>query len=116
METGVRGGCGGGNFRKPGGRYAGYDVMDADADKIGTVDTSNMNEPDQRDYVAASGGLTGLIPGTTSSSLIPLDICKADNNRRAIQASAHEDTVKNSPSSSTSQEMTPEHEAQVRNL
>lgn len=102
-----------GSFRKLGDRYAGYDVMDADGDKIGTVDTTYVNELDQREYVAVSGGLTGLLPGT-SSSVVPLDICTVDNNRKAIQASTHRDTVKNSPSLSTSQEMTPEYEAQVR--
>ncbi len=103
-----------GSFRKLGDRYSGYDVVDADGDNIGTVDTTYVNEPDQREYVAVSGGLTGLIPGT-SSSLVPLDICTVDNNRKTIQASTHKDTVKNSPSLSTSQEMTPEYEAQVRN-
>jgi hypothetical protein len=107
-------GAAGGSIRKLQDRYAGYDVMDADGGKIGTVDTTYVNELDQREYVAVSGTLTGLIPGT-SSSVVPLDICMLDNNRRAIQASTHKDSVKNSPSLSTSQEMTPEYEAQVRN-
>ena len=106
-------GAASGSFRKLQDRYAGYDVVDADGDKIGTVDTTYVNELDQREYVAVSGGLTGLIPGT-SSSIVPLDICTVDNNRRTIQASTHKDTVKNSPSLSTNQEMTPEYEAQVR--
>ncbi len=37
-----------------------------------------------------------------------------DNTSRTIQASTHKDTVKNSPSLSTNQEMTPEYEGQVR--
>ncbi len=106
-------GVAGGSIRKLKDRYAGYDVMDADGDKIGTVDTTYVNELDQREYVAVSGGLTGLIP-ETSSSIVPLDICTVDNNRRTIQASTHKDTVKKSPSLSTDQEMTPEYEAQVR--
>jgi hypothetical protein len=106
-------GAAGGRFRKLKDRYAGYDVVDADGDEIGTADTTYVNELDQREYVAVSGGLTGFIPGT-SSSILPLDICTVDNNRRAIQASTHKDSVKNSPSLSTSQEMTPEYEAQVR--
>ena len=107
-------GAAGGSFRKLQDRYAGYDVTDADGDKIGTVDTTYVNEVDQREYVAVSGGLTGLIP-RARSSVILLGICTVVNNRRAIQASTHKDTVKNSPSLSTSQEITPGYEAQVRN-
>ena len=77
-------------------------------------DTTYVNELDQREYAAVSGGLTGFIPGT-SSSIVPLDICTVDNNRGAIQASTRKDSVKNSPSLSASQEMTPGYEAQVRN-
>lgn len=50
-------GAAGGRFRKLKDRYAGYDVVDADGDKIGTADTTYVNELDQREYVAVSGGL-----------------------------------------------------------
>ena len=61
-------------------------------------DTTYVNELDQREYVAVSGGPTGFMPGT-SSSVVPLAICTVDNNRRAIiQASTRKDSVKNSPS------------------
>jgi stress response protein YsnF len=43
-----------------------------------------------------------------------MDVCAVDNTSRTIQASTHKDTVKNSPSLSTNQEMTPEYEEQVR--
>ncbi len=43
-----------------------------------------------------------------------MDICAVDNTSRNTQASTHQDAVKSSPSSSTSQEMTPEYEGQVR--
>ena len=36
------------------------------------------------------------------------------HNSRTIQASAQQDAIKNSPSLSTNQEMTPEYEGQVR--
>lgn len=43
-----------------------------------------------------------------------MEVCTVDNTTRTIRASTHQDTVKNSPSLSTSQEMTPEYESQVR--
>jgi PRC-barrel domain protein len=106
-------GRGTGSFRRVGDRYDGYTVVDADGDKIGTVDTTYVNETNQSEYVAVRRGLAGLIPGT-GSSIIPMDVCAVDNTSRTIQASTHKDTVKNSPSLSTSQEMTPEYEGQVR--
>jgi hypothetical protein len=106
-------GRGTGSFRQIGDRYDGYTVVDADGDKIGTVDTTYVNETNQSEYVAVRRGLAGLIPGT-GSSIIPMDVCAVDNTSRTIQASVHQDTVKNSPALSSSQEMTPEYEGQVR--
>ena len=37
-----------------------------------------------------------------------------NNTNTTLQSSTHKDTVKNSPSLSTNQEMTPEYEGQVR--
>ena len=100
-------------FRKVGDRYDGYTVVDADGEKIGTVDTTYVDETSQREYIAVRRGLASLIPGT-GSSIIPMDVCAVDNTSRTIQASTHKDTVKNSPSLCTNQEMTPEYEGQVR--
>lgn len=102
-----------GSFRKVDNRYDGYTVLDADGDKIGTVDTTYLNESSQREYLAVKRGLTGLIPGT-GASIIPIDICTVDNTSRTIEASTHKDAVKSSPSLSTGQELTPEYEGQVR--
>ena len=87
--------------------------MDADGRKIGTVDTTYVNEGTQSEYVAVRRGLAGLLPGT-GSSISPIEICAVDNTSKTIQASTHQDAVKNSPSLSSSQEMTPEYEGQVR--
>jgi hypothetical protein len=102
-----------GSFRRVGDRYDGYAVVDADGDKIGTVDTTYVNEAGQREYIAVRRGLAGLIPGT-GSSIIRMDVCAVDNTSRTVQVSTHKDTVKNSPSLSTNQQMTPEYEGQVR--
>lgn len=102
-----------GGFRRLGDRYSGYSVVDSDGDKIGSVDATYVNEADQREYVAVSGGLSGLLPGT-SSSVLPLDICTVDNNTSTITASTHKDSVKNAPSLGSGGEMTPELEGQIR--
>ena len=94
-------------------RYNRYDVVDLDGDKIGTVDHTYVSESDQREYVAVSRGLTGLLPGT-GSSIIPLDVCAVDNTSRTIQVNARKDLVKNSPSLGSGDEMSPEYESQVR--
>lgn len=102
-----------GGFRKVEDRYAGYDVVDLDGSKVGTVDHTFVDEGNQREYIAVKRGLAGLLPGT-GSSIIPMDVCAADNTSRTIRVNAGEDVIKNSPSLSGSQEMTPEYEGQVR--
>lgn len=103
-----------GLLRKVEERYAGYDVQDVDGDKIGTVDAAYVNEDNQREYIAVSGGLSSLIPGTSGSNLIPVDICTVDNNQRVIEVSTQKDAVTNSPSLKGGSDLTPEYEAQVR--
>lgn len=104
---------GSGGFRKVEDRYSGYDVVDADGEKIGTVDHTFVDEGNQREYIAVKRGLAGLLPGT-GSSILPMEICAADNTSMTIQASAGKDVIKNSPSLSGTQEMTPDYEGQVR--
>ena len=102
-----------GRFRRVEDRYNRYDVVDLDGDKIGTVDHTYVSESDQREYVAVSRGLTGLLPGTRSS-IIPLEVYAVDNTSRTIQVNAEKDLVKNSPSLGSGDEMSPEYESQVR--
>jgi hypothetical protein len=64
-----------------GDKYDGYTVVDGD--KIGTVDTTYVDETSQREYIAVRRGLTGLLPGT-GSSIIPMDVCAVDNTSRTI--------------------------------
>lgn len=102
-----------GSFRKLEDRYSGYDVVDEDGDKIGTVDTTYVNEAGQQEYVAVRRGLAGLLPGT-GSSIIPMDACAVDNTSRTVRVSADKDVVKGSPSLGSNEQMTPEYETQVR--
>ncbi len=103
-----------GVLRKVQERYDGYDVLDIDGDKIGSVDATYVNEDNQREYLAVSGGLSSLIPGTSGSNLIPLDLCTVDNNQGVVEVSTQKDAVKNSPSLKGTSDLTPEYEAQVR--
>ncbi len=93
--------------------YAGFDVVDRTGDKVGTVDTAYIDETNQREYIAVRRGIAGLIPGT-GSSLIPMDICKVDNNRETVEVSVDKDTVKDSPSVDTSETLSSEQASQVR--
>src|SRR5215213_7333414 len=102
-----------GRFRRVQDRYNRYDVVDADGDKIGTVDHTYVSEADQREYVAVSRGLAGLLPGT-GSSIIPLDVCAVDNTSRTSQVNVEKEIVKNSPTLGIGDEMSPEYESQVR--
>lgn len=52
-------GGGVGEFRELKERHENYTVYDMDGDKIGTVDTTYVNEANQREYVAVSGGSRG---------------------------------------------------------
>jgi hypothetical protein len=94
-----------GRFRRVEDRYNRYDVVDGD--RVGTVDHTYVSESDQRECVAVSSGLTGLLPGT-GSSIIALDVRAADNTSRTIQVNAEKDLVKNSPSLGSGDEMSPE--------
>jgi hypothetical protein len=63
-----------------GGTEVRRDVYDIDQDKIGSVDATYVNESNQREYIAVSGGLSSLLPGTSWSHLIPADLCTINNN------------------------------------
>ncbi len=101
------------NLRKLEDMYSGYDVVDQSGEKIGTVDTAFIDETNQHEYVAVKRGLVGLIPGT-GSSLIPLDMCRVDNNQSTIEVSADKDMVKDSPSVDSSKPLSAEQASQVR--
>ena len=103
-----------GLLRKVEERYSGYDVQDLDGDKVGSVDAAYVNEDNQQEYIAVSGGVSSLLPGTSGSYIIPVDICTVDNNQGVIQVNAQKDTVKNSPSLQGGSDPTPEYAAQVR--
>jgi hypothetical protein len=48
-----------GSFRNVADRYDGFTLVDADGGKIGTVDTTYVNEATQSEYVAVRRGWLG---------------------------------------------------------
>ena len=96
-------------------RYSGYDVYDLENNKIGSVDSTYVNESTQQEYIAVGGAISSLIPGASGTHLIPVELCTVDNANRIIQASTHQDAVKNAPSLSGTTDLTPEYEAEIRN-
>jgi hypothetical protein len=101
-------------IRKVKERYSAYDVYDPDNNKIGSVDATYVNESTQREYIAVGGGISSLIPGTSGTHIIPVELCIVDNIRRAIETSTHQDAVKNSPALSGTTDLTPEYEGEIR--
>jgi uncharacterized protein (TIGR02271 family) len=90
-------------------RFAGYEVYDHSSEKIGKVDDLFVDESDQPEYIGVKMGLLGL-SGTT---LIPWEICTADETTQRIEVSADKDTVKNGPAFNDDRDITPEFEQEV---
>ena len=91
-------------------RFADYEVMDLNGDKIGKVDDLFINEHDEPEYVGVKMGLFGL----SGSILIPWEICRVDEGTRRLKVSAEKERVKDGPSFTDDTEITPEYERQVR--
>ena len=90
-------------------RFAGYEVYDRAGEKIGKVDDLFVDESDQPEYIGVKMGLLGL-SGTT---LIPWEVCTADETTQRIEVSADKDTVKNGPAFDDDRDITPEFEQEV---
>jgi len=89
-------------------QYAGYEVYDRNADKIGKVDDLFLDENDQPEYIGVKMGLLG-----TRSTLIPWEVARVDENDRRIEVSVDKATAKEGPSFDDDQDITPEYEEQV---
>jgi stress response protein YsnF len=90
-------------------RFKGYEVYDPQGEKIGKVDDLFINENDQPEYIGVKMGFLGL-----KATLIPMDACTVDEERRVIEVSEPKDRVKDAPSFDDDEEITPEYENTVR--
>ena len=89
-------------------QYADYTVYDRDGDKIGKVDDLFVDENDQPEYIGVKMGFLGM-----SSTLIPWEMCRADEGDRRIEVSVDKETAKNGPAFDDYQDITPEYEERV---
>lgn len=88
--------------------YAGYIVYDMHYEKIGNVDDLFVDENDQPEYMGVKTGLLGL-----KSTLIPWEMVRVNAKRRLIEVSESKDRIKDAPTFSDDEEITPELEQQV---
>jgi uncharacterized protein (TIGR02271 family) len=84
----------------------GYDVVDSDGQKIGSVD--NVWVDDATNDVEFAGVHTGLIFGKTH--VVPLENAQVDPAGQTIQVPFDQDQVKNAPSFGSGDELSPEDE------
>jgi uncharacterized protein (TIGR02271 family) len=89
-------------------RFAGYEVYDQNAEKIGKVDDLFVDENDQPEYIGVKMGLLGM-----SATLIPWQLATEDEANRRIDVSVDKETAKNGPAFDDDREITPEYENEV---
>ena len=89
-------------------RFAGYTVYDQSYEKIGKVDDLFVDENDQPEYIGVKMGLLGM-----SSTLIPMDLVRVNDQRQLVEVSADKDYVKDGPTFDDDREITPEFEQRV---
>jgi hypothetical protein len=91
-------------------KYEGYTVYDNAGEKIGKVDDIFVDETDREEYIGVAMGLFGL-SGTT---LIPVELARINERERAIEVSESKDHVKDAPTFSDDDDITPEYEDRIR--
>jgi uncharacterized protein (TIGR02271 family) len=89
-------------------RFAGYTVYDQHYEKIGNVDDLFVDENDQPEYIGVKMGFLGM-----SSTLIPMDVVRVNDQRQLVEVAADKDYVKDGPTFDDDKEITPEFEQQV---
>jgi uncharacterized protein (TIGR02271 family) len=89
-------------------RFAGYTVYDQHYEKFGNVDDLFVDENDQPEYIGVKMGFLGM-----SSTLIPMDVVRVNDQRQLVEVAADKDYVKDGPTFDDDKEITPEFEQQV---
>ena len=90
-------------------KYAGYEVYDPNGEKIGKVDDLFVGENDQPEYIGVKMGFLGM-----SSTLIPWEIARVNEEGRRIEVSVEKGKAKDGPAFDDDREITPEYENEVR--
>lgn len=89
--------------------YARYRVFDEHYEEIGKVDDLFVDENDQPEYLGVKMGFLGM-----KSTLIPMDIVRANDRRELLEVAASKEDIKNAPSFDDDETVSPEHEAEIR--
>lgn len=95
--------------RTPYEEYSGYKVYDESQEKIGKVDDLFIDEYDRPEYVGVKMGFLG-----TSSTLIPMEVVRVNDERELIQVYAGKDKIKDGPAFDHDQEIDADYERRVR--
>jgi uncharacterized protein (TIGR02271 family) len=97
------------SFGTPEERYAGYEVYDQDAERIGRPDDLFVDENDNPEYVGVRTDPLG-----TSSVLIPAEVITVDDGARHMVVSRPKSVVDAGPSLEQDEELTSDLEERVR--
>ena len=89
--------------------YARYRVFDEHYEEIGKVDDVFVDENNQPEYIGVKMGFLGM-----KSTLIPMDIVRANDKRELLEVAASKDAIKDAPSFDDDETVSPEHEAEIR--
>ena len=89
--------------------YARYRVFDEDYEEVGKVDDLFVDESGEPEYIGVKMGFLGM-----KSTLIPMDIVRANDKRELLEVAAPKDIIKNAPSFDDDETVSPEHEAEIR--
>lgn len=95
--------------RTPYEEYSGYKVYDENQEKIGKVDDLFVDEYDRPEYMGVKMGFLG-----TSSTLIPMEVVRVNDERQLIQVYAGKDKIKDGPAFDHDQEIDADYEKRVR--
>jgi uncharacterized alkaline shock family protein YloU len=98
-------------FTKLEGHFKEYEVHDPQGEKVGTADDLFRNENGQPEYIGVKTGLLGMLG--MRSTLLPIEVCTVDEERRVIEVSESKDHIKDAPSFD-GEDVTPEYEDTVR--
>jgi hypothetical protein len=91
-------------------KYEGYTVVDDSGDKIGKVDDLLVDDVDNEEYIGVKMGLFGL----SGMTLIPMELCRADEPGRRIQVHDTKEHVKAAPNFRDDDDITAEYEDRIR--
>ena len=89
--------------------YANYRVFDEHYEEVGKVDDLFVDENNQPEYIGVKMGFLGM-----KSTLIPMDIVRANDRRKLLEVAASKQAIENAPSFDDDETISPEHEAEIR--